>query len=95
MKPPLIIAKPIVALALLSFLSACSPLAQRQNSGTVTGAVIGTLLGAGAGVGIAAATTHGSLNRSDAAGIGILAGAVIGAGIGYLVGDDSKQLPKG
>ena len=45
------------ALVLVSFLSGCAQISYRESTAVTTGAVIGTLLGAGAGGGIAAATT--------------------------------------
>ncbi len=97
MKTSTNISKLTASLALVCFLSACSQISQRQINAVGTGVVFGALLGAGAGGGIAAANTHGALNKAGGAGIGVLAGALvgaaIGAAIGYIVAGEPNQQP--
>lgn len=97
MKSPRLISRLIASLALVCAVGGCAQTTPRQNSAMARGAVIGALLGAGAGAGIAAANTHGFLNKTDSAGIGILVGALVGAmlgaGVGYVIRNDSRQPP--
>lgn len=86
MKLSMNISRLIASLALLSFLSGCTQITQRQNNAMGIGAGIGALLGAGAGGGIAAGTTKHNgpfgLNKAENAAIGVLAGALVGAAMG-------------
>lgn len=84
------------ALALIGMTSGCA-MSPRKRDGAVLGAMFGAIVGGGVGAGVGPEFRHKGTGDDDeraaGIGIGVAAGAIIGAAIGYLWASDEEPAP--